>query len=610
MDLGLREKVSFPEVYNGFRLTRTHGRVFAIPLSLDSYHILYRGLFFHHPAVLSATNLEELQERIDSSTEQFQAVVIGECDGHDLFRLRGTLYAVPQSARHVDLYMAADRRRAGVLSAGSVEEIQARIRQKRAGVPVEFAGWLPIFEFSGNCGTHPQFDHTSEWPSGYHFNSSAPPKPRGRPPWFPRVNRFFKKLGEALAGTCVLIWSLSALIRPQHGVTLRARLRIFLAFLRLAARFLCRGCRPDAVLRFLHTRDMPSQLLLGDHEGLVFLTSMPYTYGQNPWVLEIEDPTTLFYPHIQNGHNCDLRIRRTPWYHIVKALLEADHCKAILTHMKSTAALLPTLFGSEVIRNKVVYAPLGVGLPSRWQRHDPQPADEPIHLLFINSWCQATDNFYMRGGMDVLEAFAVLHERYPQLRLTMRTNLPPLDHRYHRIMEAGWVRIIDRFQSPEEMADLHAHSHIFVLPAARVHIVSLLQAMSYGLAVVTSDGWGFEEYVTHERNGLIVTGRYGKTSWADTEAGFVRENYQAMHTPASEVIAGLVEAVSRLVEDRTLRARLGRTARADVEAKYGVAQWNRALQETFDRARAVQSVLPQPADVAAAEAAAQEVVVH
>src|SRR6202040_4269230 len=116
-----------------------------------------------------------------------------------------------------------------------------------------------------------------------------------------------------------------------------------------------------------------------------------------------------------------------------------------------------------------------------------------------------------------------------------------------RIMEENWVRTFNRFVTAEEMADLHARSHIYLLPAARVHILSLLQAMSYGLAVVTSDGWGIEEYVTHERNGLIVKGRYGKTSWADYRAGLLREDYQPMYTSDPPVVEGIVESVSRLV---------------------------------------------------------------
>jgi glycosyltransferase involved in cell wall biosynthesis len=346
-----------------------------------------------------------------------------------------------------------------------------------------------------------------------------------------------------------------------------------------------RGCKLVPTLRFLQSRHLQSQLLIGDHRGLVFLTSMPYTYGQNPWIIEIEDPTTLFYPLIQNGQTCDLPLADSPYVPIVKTLLESDRCKAIVTHMKSTAEMVPTLFQSETIRRKVIYSPLGVKLPARWQRHEPQPDDEPIDLLFINSWCQVPENFYVRGGLDVLEAFATLRVRYPQLRLTMRTSLPALDAHYHRIMEEGWVRTFNRFVTAEEMAELHASSHIYLLPAARVHIVSLLQAMSYGLAVVASDGWGMEEYVDHERNGLIVKGRYGKTSWADTEAGMLRENYEPMYTSDPEVVQGIIDAVSRLVEDRQLRARLGRAARNDVETKFNLEQWNRGLQTAFGRAR-------------------------
>jgi glycosyltransferase involved in cell wall biosynthesis len=336
------------------------------------------------------------------------------------------------------------------------------------------------------------------------------------------------------------------------------------------------------VLRFLRTRHYQSQLLLGKNRGLVFLTSMPYTFCQNPWVLEIEDPTTLFYPLIQNGQTSELAIAESPYFPIVKALLESDQCRGILTHMKSTAQMIPTLFGSDTISAKVSYAPLGVKLPQRWQRHE---ESDQIDLVFINSWCQVPSNYYLRGGLDILDAFAILRERYPQLRLTLRTHLPPLDTHYHRILESGWVRVIDRFLSPEEMDTLLAESHIFLLPAARVHIVSLLQAMSYGLALVASDGWGFEEYVEHERNGLVVKGRYGKVSWADEKAGILREYYEPMYTADPDVVQGLVEAVSRLVEDRQLRKRLGRAAREDVATKYSLEQWNQGLREVFDQAR-------------------------
>jgi glycosyltransferase involved in cell wall biosynthesis len=541
MQQGRRPRVPFPETYKEWRLLRTHGRVFAIPLACDPEVLIYTGTFFSHPAVLSAATLEEIREQIDA------AGAIADCPD--------------QSA---------------------ISNLQSAMA---SAVPVEFAGWLPVYKFAGNCGRHPQFQHTADPPAGYRFTCSAPPAVSKLPGRWARLGRrlvgMLRRLGAGLAAA---VRPLFAFFRPARGVTLRARWRVLAALVRLFVTLRARGCNLFAVARFLQTRHLQSQLLLGDRRRLVFLTSIPHTYNQNDWVIEIEDPTTLFFPMIQNGHTCDLDIGKSPYLPIVKAMLESAECKAVVTHMRSTAALLPALFGSDIIRRKVVYAPLGVKLPARWQRHEPRPDGEPIDLLFINSWCQIPENFFVRGGLDVLEAFAILRVRYPQLRLTIRSSLPVLADHYQRIIAGGWVRVINRFLTAEEMAELHATSDIFLLPAARVHIVSLLQAMSYGLAVVAADGWGMEEYIDHGRNGLVVRGRYGKTSWADPEAGLLREDYEPMYLPDPEVVQGLVATVSQLVEDRRLRARLGRAAREDVAARYNMEQWNRGLKAALDRA--------------------------
>ena len=586
MHHGRREKVLFPESYRDFRLIRTHGRVFAVPPAVDPERVLAAGRLFTHPAVFSGPTLDDVCRRIDAfDAAHLVPETAGRCAGYDIIRLGAAWHAVPVGAAPCDLHAIEDRRRVGVLSAVTREDVEAAARRASSAAPVEFAGWLPIYEFSGNCGKHPQFTHTGDPPPGYRFDSSAPPLPP--PPAGPnRLARLRHRVARACRGVMGLLRVPLAFVRPRRGVSLRARVRVIAAMAWLLVTLLRHGCKPLAAARFLQSRHLHSQLLLGGKRDLVFLTSMPYTFGQNPWVIEVEDPTTLFYPLIQNGHTCATDVRESPYFPCVKALLEADHCKAILTHMRSTADMIGALFGSETITRKVVHSPLGVKVPARWQHHDPRPVEEPIDLLFINSWCQVPENFYVRGGLDLLEAFAVLRTRYPNLRLTLRTALPALADHYHRVLESGWVRVINRFLTTDEMADLHAKSHIFLLPAARVHIVSLLQAMSYGLAVVASDGWGIEEYLDHDRNGLVVRGRYGQASWADPEAGQLRENYETMYLPDPVAVRGIVEAVSRLVEDARLRARLGRAARADVETKYNLGRWNEGVKAAFDLARA------------------------
>jgi glycosyltransferase involved in cell wall biosynthesis len=586
MQLGLRERVDFPESYKAFRLYRALGRVYGFPPFLEPDETLHGGKLLSHPAALNTATVDEMRSLIDHfDFAAYEPEVVDSYEGYDLVRHRGALYGVPQSAGAVNLNLEDDRQRAGVIGGSTFEDIRERIRAACEAVPVEFAGWLPVYEFSGNCGTHPQFTHAADPPPGYRFTRSSPPHPRRRTLWGRAIRRLEVGVERGLWWLSLAARLVVGVLRGSPpGVTRRGRLRVLGAAAGLFFRLLGRGAGALAALRFLKSRNFRSQTMLADYRGLVFYTSMPYTFGQNPWVVEIEDPTTLFYPLIQNGRTLDLRIRESPYFPIVKALLESEQCRGVLTHMKSTAELVPTLFGSDAIARKVFYAPLGVKIPQRWQRHDDRGDAEEINLLFINSWCQEAGNFYVRGGLDVLEAFAILHERYPQLRLTLRTALPSLHDHYLRIIEQGWVRVISRFLSAEEMAALHADSHIFLLPAARVHIVSLLQAMSYGLAVVASNGWGVEEYLDHERNGLVVKGRYGKSSWADREAGLLRENYETMYTSDPEVVQGIVEAVSRLVEDRELRRRLGRAARHDVETHYSLERWNQGLKEALDRA--------------------------
>jgi glycosyltransferase involved in cell wall biosynthesis len=475
---------------------------------------------------------------------------------------------------------------AGVIRGKSYDAVQDRIRKASDtdATPVEFAGWLPAFALSGNCGRHPQFKHTTNPPPGYRFTCSAPPKSLEPSLWKRTVDFLLVLATQILQQAYWLVRPSFGVFRWGSGVALRDRLRVLAAGCRLFVALRRSGARLGPMLRFLRTRNYQSQLQLSRCRGLVFLPSMPFTYGQNPWVVEIEDPTTLFFPHVQNGETHKVTLSTSPYFPIVKTLLESDQCKGVLTHMKSTADMVATLFRSDSIRAKVFHTPLGVTLPERWQRHDEDERTDPINLLFTNSWHQMSGNFFLRGGLDVLEAFSVLHERYPQLRLTLRTHLPGLDVRYHRILEKGWVRVVNRMLSAREMENLLTESHIYLLPAARVHIVSLLQAMSHGLAVVTSDGWGFDEYVNHERNGLVVRGRYGKVSWADKEVGMLREDYRPMYKSNPKVVRGLIKAVSRLVENRSLRRRLGRTARHDVETKFNLERWNLGLKDVFDRA--------------------------
>jgi dTDP-glucose pyrophosphorylase len=471
-------------------------------------------------------------------------------------------------------------------SYASAEEYFRNVRKKVEGRPaepppvlIEFAGWLPAFQLFGNCGQHPQFSHIQVAPEGYRFVSSEPPRPvKKLNPG--RLSRWVKT--GALA-----VWQvfrpLVSVIRngvrtnPVRSlVTLGAVMRLFYRLRRHGAPFF-------ALLKFLRSRHFPSQVMLPARPNLLFLTSIPFTCDQHPWVIEIEDVTTLFFPFIRNGETSEVRVTSSPYFPMVKYLLESPRCRGIITHMRSTAEALPRLFASEVIGAKTTWIPCGTVLPAKPQS---QESTGTVDMLFTCSWHQDPNSFFLRGGLEVLRALERLQPHYPNLRLTLRTALPRLRSQYRRILEKCWVRVIDRFLPDREMEELMRSTHIFLLPAARIHVMSVLRAMAYGQVVVASDGWGFEEYVQHGHNGIIVPGRYGKQSWVDPETRMLCEDYRTTRVADRQVVRNLVEAIAALAENPGLRHRLGQQARQDVATKFSLENWNRGLQQALDKAAA------------------------
>ena len=167
MHLGLRARVPFPAEYKGFTLLRTHGRVYALPPGAQVRRIMTTsGLLDRHPAVLSAATLDEVRRLVDGyDLSALVPEIVGHAEGFDFVRHRGNCYAVPQAAGDLDLDVPEDRQHAGVISGKNLEELERTVRGNATGFPVEFAGWLPIFAVSGNCGAHPQFKHTAAPPA-------------------------------------------------------------------------------------------------------------------------------------------------------------------------------------------------------------------------------------------------------------------------------------------------------------------------------------------------------------------------------------------------------------------------------------------------------------
>jgi glycosyltransferase involved in cell wall biosynthesis len=343
------------------------------------------------------------------------------------------------------------------------------------------------------------------------------------------------------------------------------------------------GMSQHQIAEFLRSRPLEWIFSIPPEAEMVFVPTYPFYLAPNNWMIEIEDYTTLLYPFVHNGFTRDLEITSNPCFLAIKALFSLPNCKAIITHVRNTYDTLCLLFKGDGIIDKIKFVPIGFPMEKLSRERD----GRRINVLFINSYHGGASHFFVRGGRELLEAFRIAAERYPRLHLTIRNPLPLqalTEHERRLVKLHPRITHIEQHLEEVEFKKLLHASDIFIIPAYRLHIISTVQALSYGMPVISSDGWGFSEFVEDGITGFLARGRYGVQSWID-EQGILRENY--IDYGRNELLTNsLVEKLSALAEDPDRLETMSRNARAFAEQHFSIERRNRLLGEILDRANA------------------------
>jgi glycosyltransferase involved in cell wall biosynthesis len=408
---------------------------------------------------------------------------------------------------------------------------------------IEYPGHHKLFDQIGACGTHPQFRHLSDPPKGY------------------------------------------TILPSENGQSLDSLKELDVLWEKFSLTCLESGASKSALDTFLETRPLGLQKDIGcKGVDFIFYPSVPLHIGQRRWVIEIEDSTTLFFPFMVNGKTSKMgELKRKEFYPIIKNLVENEACKAIITHVKSTADSLSVLFDKNIIAPKVFHVPMGIPTPP-WAKVVSLKNNDTFAPKFLisNSWHQHPDNFYLRGGLDSIRAFSAVKDEYPNAELTIRAKLPvDLPETTRNLIEDCKVRVVDDFLPNDEWEEMKCSSNFFLLPSARIHIVSMLEAMAYGMIFVGSDGWGIEEYATDGSNAILVAGRRN-ISYVDPESGILSEDYAPMYSEDLTIVKQLVEKIMSLIRDPKRQGLMREAARRNIVDNHSVQQFNSRLGEVLD----------------------------
>ena len=297
-------------------------------------------------------------------------------------------------------------------------------------------------------------------------------------------------------------------------------------------------------------------------------------FRREPWILDMCGEQ----PHLLVGSESMFRRFRG----LLVRTLASPLCGGIICQVEAGKRAFLHALGAPHLERKVhvIYPAVP---PKSFRKEYRQ--DGRVRILFVGSANIDSDwQFRDKGGFILLEAFQALRRRLPHLELVIRSRLPT--EVYTKYRNAPGVRIVQDVLPWGEFEGLFESADIFVCPAHLTPSMTFLDAMSYELPVVTTDVWSNPELVEDGRTGLLVhhpeAHRYIVDSVAHHDWPAFKEAVSRVHP---DLVAGVVEKVTALVENSDLRKKMGREGRREVEqGKFSINRRNNELKRFLDTA--------------------------
>jgi len=297
-------------------------------------------------------------------------------------------------------------------------------------------------------------------------------------------------------------------------------------------------------------------------------------FRKEPWVINVE------WVHVLVGRNFR-HFRR--YKRLVERLLASSYCKRILTYSElGKKAMLLNLDCSK-FDDKIEVIPLAVRHKEFVKRHN----EDKVKILYVGT-VYRTGAFEYKGGGEMLETFAQLSQKYDNLELVVRSDVPAyIKKKYQGLDNIKWIEQIISWELLEQE---YKSADIFLYPTHDTPWRAILDAMSYELPVVTNDARYNAELVEDGVTGFVVAGTDKVPYWMGNliPAGATplrKKLVEAIRNVDPDVVERLVEKTSLLIENRELRRKMGKAARHEVEeGRFSIKRRNEKLKRIFDEA--------------------------
>ena len=267
--------------------------------------------------------------------------------------------------------------------------------------------------------------------------------------------------------------------------------------------------------------------------------------NKSPWVTDIE--------FLNQFWACQKRGKRDK----VLKLLMSKYCKKIMPWTEWCKKDILRLFPEIKDKVKTVYPAVPVQKFKREREH------EKVTLLF------SSRRFYFKGGLHALEVIDRLTKKHKNVFGIIISDTPKdILNKYSKNKKIKFYSVVTKEKLFKE---IYPNVDIFVYPSYTDTLgFGILEAMSFGLPVVSVDGQSRRELIEN-----------GKT-------GFVIENMNDLNKEDREnlncenLLSKIEEKTEELIKDETLRIKMSVKALNEIkEGKFSIKERNKKLEQIY-----------------------------
>lgn len=259
-----------------------------------------------------------------------------------------------------------------------------------------------------------------------------------------------------------------------------------------------------------------------------------------PWVADIESEWQLW---ISGKSNILSR-------EIAKKLIKRKNCKKILCWTEKTKREINKTFNDKEIDSKLDL--LRFAYPSQKKVNQ---NFKKVTLLFIGRY------FFDKGGDVALEVMDNLTKQYKNVYAKVVCETPKEFKDKYKLNKK--IMFFDLMSHKDLFKKIYPKSNIFIYPGFSDSFgFMFIEAMSFGLPIVTVNGYARSEIVKNNENGFIIENKANR----------------------KEIIKDLIAKTKILIEDEQKRKKMSKFAHTEVKkGKWSIKNRNKQLLEVYKK---------------------------